>query len=98
VAPGALFGKPIEPLSTGYAGSCFFLFLHALLNPMFLHITQILNHVGMVRNTIDNVNLFEMVKSLTGKFITFKTPRHILLFRTLPKAVNAFSTSGKYIS
>ena len=63
---------------------------------MLLHIPQILYDVGMVGDAIDKVNSSELGQSLAGKFNALKTPRNVLIPRTLTKAVPALLTRGEH--
>jgi hypothetical protein len=64
---------------------------------MVLHILQILDHVNMVRNAIDDVDIPKIVQALAGKVIAFKTPRHVFLLGTLTKAVSALQAGGGHV-
>ena len=95
VALGALTGIPVEPFPALGTTPCSFLLFCPLLDPMHLHILQILDHVGMVRDAIDNVGICKIPQPLAGKVIALKTPRHFLLTGTFTNA--ALQTMGEYL-
>jgi hypothetical protein len=62
-----------------WATSCLVLLFQPLLDTTLPHISQILDHIGMMRDAIDNVAAGKVAKLAARKFIAFKTPRHLFL-------------------
>ena len=89
-------GKPVEHFPTLGATSDSFLLFRPLLDPMLLHVIQILNYMLMMRDAIDNMDISKIFEPLAGEFRALKTPRHLLLTGTLAKAVPAIDTDRKH--
>jgi len=81
----ALTTKPVNDLSTlGTAPRFLFLFNPAL-DAMLLHILQVINNLGMVRDTFDDMSIPEVSQSLTGEIFTFETPGYVVIPGTFAK-------------
>lgn len=92
----ALAGKPIEFLSALWALPCARLFLNPSLDSMLLHVLQLLNHMFMVGDTIDDVSVPEVPQPLTGKLGTIKTPGYVFFRGTLTKSMPALHAVRRY--
>ena len=86
---GALAGKPIELLSALWALPCARLFLNPSLDSMLLYVLQLLNHMFMVGDTIDDVSVLEVPQSLTGKLRALETPGYVFFCGTSTKPMPA---------
>ena len=93
---GAVTDKPVEPFPALRATSCSFLLCHPSLDAVLLHVLQILDHMGVVRDTSDNVSVGKVPEPLTRKLIALKTPGRFLLRGALTKAAPALHTEGEY--
>ncbi|MFH1240883.1 MAG: hypothetical protein V1689_00855 [Pseudomonadota bacterium] len=91
-------GKPVKPFPTTGATAGLFLFLHPLLDPVFFHVLKVLDHTGMMGDTVNDVDVSEISKPAAGKVIALKTPPHPLFCGALPKTVLALHTGGENVT
>jgi hypothetical protein len=63
---------------------------------MLLHVLKVINHLGMMGNTVDNMNIGKIFKPLARKVRALKTPGNFMLASTLAKAVRALLAEGHY--
>ena len=89
VAARTLTVKPIEPFLTLQTATTSFLFLHPLLHTMLPYVPQIVIHTNVMRDTVDNVNIIEVLQPLAGNARTLKTSSYTFLIRTEAKAMPA---------
>jgi len=55
---------------------------------------QIVNHMNMVRNAIDNVDIGKIAQPLARKVRALETPGYLFPFGTLAEAVSALHAEG----
>ena len=87
-------GRPVQPLPALRATVSFFLFFHPLLDPVCFHVSQVVNHMSMMRDAVLDMNIQEVLQPCTGKFIALETPRYLLFCGTASEPVSAFHAMG----
>jgi hypothetical protein len=96
LAIGAFTGKPVKPFTALLAAPFLFLLSHPLLDAVLLHVVQVINHVSMVRNAINYVNIGKIFQPLAGKLRALKAPGYFMLPGTLTKAALALPGKDYY--
>lgn len=69
-----------------------------MLDPVFFHVLKVLNHTGMMGDTVNDMDVSEASKPAAGKLIALKTPPHPLFRGAPPKTVLALHTGGDDIT
>jgi hypothetical protein len=63
---------------------------------VFFHVLQVVDHMGVMRNAVLNVNIEKVFQSYAGKLIALETPRYILPGGAAPEPVSAFYAMRHY--
>jgi len=96
MAVGAFTGMPIHGYPALRAPAFCLLLCNPGLDPLLSHVLQILDHMLMVGDPIDNMNISKIPQPLTWKVAALKTPGYLFLRSALAEPVFAYLTGGEY--